>query len=153
MFHAASTVTYHSTHQVGVLWGLMAKSNRRSRNSIQQNNARRQIYRPTWSAFNEPIRRDLRNVEDFRSTTRFPKTTGGTEARIISQPIIRTVREHQRTYKRPTFSYETKFANPDGVVTCVRRKQRAEVMHAKGHAGKRGQKKPSYNWRSKVRCK
>lgn len=45
------------------------------------------------------------------------------------------------------------FTEPKAVLTCVRRKQRKEVMFAKRKAGKAGQKKPKFNALSKVRCK
>lgn len=35
---------------------------------------------------------------------------------------------------------------------CASRAQRAEVMHATGQAGKRGQKRPNWTSKSKVRC-
>lgn len=38
------------------------------------------------------------------------------------------------------------------IKTCVRRKQRKEVMHALGHAGKGGQKTPVYNSDRNIKC-
>lgn len=45
------------------------------------------------------------------------------------------------------------FQEPSKVLVCVRRKQRQEVLHAKGKAGKRGQKKPRYGPYSAISCK
>lgn len=45
------------------------------------------------------------------------------------------------------------FANPTNVLVCVRRKIRKEVMHALGKAGRGGQRRPKFNFFSKVRCK
>lgn len=36
---------------------------------------------------------------------------------------------------------------------CVERSQREEIMHALKKAGRFGQKKPRFTWKSKVRCK
>lgn len=44
------------------------------------------------------------------------------------------------------------YREPVGVWDCLKRKMRREVMHAFGHAGKRGQKKPKFTERSDVRC-
>lgn len=45
------------------------------------------------------------------------------------------------------------FSQPETVATCVRRKQRQEILHAKRKTGKSGQKKPRWTEYSRVACK
>lgn len=45
------------------------------------------------------------------------------------------------------------FQRPESVVVCARRSIRKQVMHALGHAGKGGQKKPVFNELSKISCR
>lgn len=45
------------------------------------------------------------------------------------------------------------FAEPEAVTVCVRRKQRREVIFASGRGGRRGQRPPRFNWRSKIQCR
>lgn len=45
------------------------------------------------------------------------------------------------------------FENPVRVMVCVRRKQRREVIHAKGVAGKKGLSPPRFSFYSTVSCK
>lgn len=45
------------------------------------------------------------------------------------------------------------FGVPRQVAVCVRRAERREVLHARGVAGRSGQRTPSYSWRSSVRCR
>lgn len=44
------------------------------------------------------------------------------------------------------------FSVPHEVLTCIRRKQRKQVLFAKRKAGKSGQKKPKWNDESYIRC-
>lgn len=45
------------------------------------------------------------------------------------------------------------FKAPARVVVCVRRQQRKEVMFAKKKAGRGGQRRPRFNWWSRVTCR
>lgn len=45
------------------------------------------------------------------------------------------------------------FKEASRVLACVRRKARKEVMFAKNKAGRAGQRKPRFNWLSKISCK
>lgn len=45
------------------------------------------------------------------------------------------------------------FSQPKKESTCVRRKQRREVLHALRKTGKVGQKRPNWTQKSKIRCK
>jgi len=44
------------------------------------------------------------------------------------------------------------FNRPNKVLTCVRRKIRREVMFALNKTGRRGQRRPKFNWRSFIKC-
>lgn len=46
-----------------------------------------------------------------------------------------------------------KFADAVKVAVCTDRRIRKEVMHAKGHAGKVGQRSPVWSQKSKIICK
>lgn len=45
------------------------------------------------------------------------------------------------------------FNEPSRVAICVRRKIRREVMFARGKTGRRGQKRPKFNWFSRIACR
>lgn len=46
-----------------------------------------------------------------------------------------------------------KETTPRETMVCVSRQQRREVLHAFQKTGKAGQKRPVYNWQSKIHCK
>ena len=73
-----------------------------------------------------------------------PKTTTAQKA-VIGRAAKTT------TIKRPAPPLK-QFNAPQEVITCVRRKQRKEVMHALNKSGKAGQKKPTRNNNSKIKC-
>lgn len=52
----------------------------------------------------------------------------------------------------PALPFGLQFAVPDRVAVCVRRKQRREVLFAKGRGGGGRRKRPHKNWHSKVSC-
>lgn len=52
-----------------------------------------------------------------------------------------------------TLSHRIGFRNPDRVLICVRRQQRREVLHARRKTGRRGQRRPRFNWYSKISCR
>lgn len=45
------------------------------------------------------------------------------------------------------------FQDAERLLVCVRRGTRKEVMFAKGKAGKKGQRKPRFNYYSSISCK
>lgn len=85
-------------------------------------------------------------------------------ARSFSSPRHRLVAHSRSTQKNPdrfasvrafpasTFS-TVAFAAPSRVLICVRRQIRREVMHAMGHAGKVGQRRPRYSEYSSISCR
>lgn len=65
-------------------------------------------------------------------------------------------RKSSFSYSKPQAIFNRKavmFQEPKKVLVCVRRKQRAEVLHATKRTGKGGQRKPRYNRFSDVRCR
>lgn len=70
-----------------------------------------------------------------------------------SQPNVNKNRtpSNTRTIKYPSASIA--FDNPDKVLICARRKIRKEVLHALKKSGKTGQRRPRYNYYSKISCK
>lgn len=51
-----------------------------------------------------------------------------------------------------TLSERISFNAPKRLELCIRRAMRKQVMHAKKHAGKKGQKRPNRNFWSKISC-
>lgn len=94
---------------------------------------------PRQFSFDLPDGR-LSHPDPFRA----PQAPRRSQARI--KAYTKKVRS---SYQAPAFYG---FASPARVYRCVRRKIRTEVMHAKGYAGKRGQKRPVRNEFSDVRC-
>lgn len=45
-----------------------------------------------------------------------------------------------------------RFAIPEKTLICLRRKKRKEVLFAKRKTGRRGQRKPRFNWYSRISC-
>ena len=52
----------------------------------------------------------------------------------------------------PLRYHKLAFRDARNVVTCVRRKERREVLFATGGASKRNKRKRRMTWRSKIRC-
>lgn len=48
---------------------------------------------------------------------------------------------------------QVRFARSKEILICVRRNIRKEVLHAFKKSGRRGQKKPTYSWYSKIKCR
>lgn len=96
------------------------------------------LFRPEWSQIN-----DARLWHpDEPPATRPAVTLGGTIAPVrTNKPKTRTV-PHRLEYE-----------NPFGVITCLRRKLRREVVFAIGHGGRRGKKRQHRrNDRSEIEC-
>lgn len=64
-----------------------------------------------------------------------------------------TLRVPKAALSKAYLTSQVGFVEPKQVALCIRRKRRKAVMHALGHAGKRG-RKGSYrrNWFSEVTC-
>lgn len=91
---------------------------------------------------------DFRLVEDRRTFSpghRYRTSYGG-RARVVRNPKVNRTRVYTRSLKNARFS------SPSTVLVCIRRKQRAEVMHALGRAGRRGQRRPKFSETSKIYC-
>lgn len=78
--------------------------------------------------------------------------------RLINSPVtkIQNGRPNGRYGYKQNFnqpSHRIGFEAPEKTLICVRRKIRAEVLHAKKKAGKTGQKKPKFNYYSKIACR
>lgn len=58
----------------------------------------------------------------------------------------------RRKYGISTLTERLSFNAPKRLELCIRRAIRSRVIHAKGHAGKRGQKRPNRNFWSAISC-
>lgn len=94
-----------------------------------------------------PVLNSLREVEDL---TRFhPDGLDRGRRLVTSAPVSHVVAPTPKSRPVP---FGISFANPDKVITCVRRKRRREVLFARGGAGSRKMRRPRFNSRSDVRC-
>jgi hypothetical protein len=93
------------------------------------------------------IKLDRRLIEDRRTYTPTyrPKTKSGQRAIIVTSTRPRTNRTSPPLLRE-------KFKFPKETLICLRRKQRKEVLHAKRHTGKAGQKRPRRNQYSQTHC-
>lgn len=92
---------------------------------------------------------------DFNDVFRPARTFSGVVAntRLRRFPTRRSQVQKKFSGLRPEYSRSfVAFTAPDRVLMCVRRKQRREVMFAKGKTGRRGQKRPKFNWFSRISC-
>lgn len=101
------------------------------------------------------VRSPLIEVEDRRNW--HPQVTNLMDAPVrsprrarvplkLAKPVKRWGKPHRLSFSALQFSY------PKSVAVCVRRKQRKEVLHALGKAGRGGMKRRKYNSLSKYRC-
>lgn len=97
------------------------------------------------------------SINDFRTfhpegALRPHLRPSGRTARF-SRPTVRlSSGASPRRLNRALQSHQLYFSAPKSVITCVRRKQRKEVMHALGKAGRRGQRRPRRSERSQIIC-
>lgn len=91
------------------------------------------VYRPARS-FSRSFHR-LRVVSDRREPVRSRKARNFLQEMRSSVPV------------------RVGFQSPDGVLVCVRRKQRREVLHALRKTGRGGQRRPVWNWYSRISCR
>lgn len=122
----------------------MARSSRVRRGAVDT--ASRRLLDPVF----EPLELDrpLVEVEDRR--TSFPAVYRPAKRFVgyarLSMPAVVPPRSRRR------FSHVVKFQDPSGVLICVRRKVRREVLHAKGRAGGRVRRPRRNEW-SNISCR
>lgn len=120
-------------------------------------------YNPSPVAYGalKPLsRRDLSSPLSFTPSQPKPRAYG------TSRTYGSTRRSDEgRSYRRSTVpqnlwtptptlvSEAPKVTETRQTMVCVDRQQRREVLHALRKTGKSGQKRPEYNWKSKVHCK
>lgn len=105
-------------------------------------------------------KQNLRDYEDRRTWnpdkyTQPARSFSQTRHRLIavrSKGITQSVPNRYQEATWETVPQRVGFQNPDRVLICVRRKQRREIIHALGVAGRKGLKKPKFNVYSEVRC-
>lgn len=93
----------------------------------------------------------LISVEDRRTShpdgpARAPRSTRSTH---VNYAIASHPSRSSNPWDVPT---GVAFEDPSRVLICVRRKQRKEVLHALGKAGKVGQRRPRRNHYSEIHC-
>lgn len=103
---------------------------------------------PQW--YPRPIS-NLRVIEDRR--TFHPDFVPRTFSRSPAKIQVRNAPRNQKIQTPPTPRPHYSFNAPDRVLVCVRRQRRKEVLFAKRHAGKSGQRKPRFNQFSNISCK
>lgn len=100
----------------------------------------------------QPTRRraNLRLVEDRR---RFHPEGPRRRAAAFNRWAPRIITPGWAALGGAAVTAKLAFAEPSSVAICVRRKQRREVLLARGHGGKKGQRRPKRNWYSNIRCR
>jgi len=136
-------------------------SRRRRVNNTNANNVAHDsiTFRPSTSKFLSPLASDfydtqigkpnLRLLEDRRFWHPLGQRRPAQSFRNVNHSL--KIPSGRSTSKYPL--HTVGFVNPENVAVCVRRKIRKEVLFAKRKTGKRGQKKPRFNWFSKVSCR
>lgn len=71
----------------------------------------------------------------------------------VRPALNRNGRQHQLKASGTLYHPRAGFQDEHRVLVCVRRKQREEVLHAKRKTGKKGQRKPRFNYYSSITCK
>lgn len=134
----------------------MSKSKNRSRHTrVSSRNATRSVRLPVQIELEDFIKEDLQDLrflselQDNRQkfSDPVPKRINSKRVRLEPRPIHRDNFDYMQVV--PAF---VGFEEPASVITCVRRKQRKQVLHAKRKTGKSGQKRPRRNRNSEVRC-
>lgn len=106
-----------------------------------------------WRARHSPPSRRL-SLALFEDRRTFHPVAAQRPARSFSHPRHRLVAAsvpQNRPYQRMTAPVA--FQAPRRVLVCVRRRIRKQVIHAFGHAGRTGQKRPRRNEYSTINCK
>lgn len=137
----------------------MARRVREKRLRRQAYPARRVV--PTFNAnlSRLPRRHVLSHITDYRRyhPRELHRPYRSVIGRIIRPGhIIRSTPYRPAVARRPfplLADLSARAVLPRDAVICARRRMREEVMHALGHAGRGGQRKPRFNNRSDVRCR
>ena len=96
---------------------------------------------------------DGRHWHPGRSVDRAPKLIDGRPARILEKPFSRlNANTKRRSRSAARLLGAMSFQYPEVTAVCVRRKQRREVIHALGKAGRGRRRPPRRNQYSTVRC-
>lgn len=104
-----------------------------------------------------PILSEIEDRRFFNPDIYSPLRISNVVARVTSLPNV----NRKKTSRfitvvpypaRPNKIYSLGFKDPSGVILCVRRKIRKEIIHARGIAGSKV-RKPRFNEFSRVRCK
>lgn len=139
-----------------------SKSNRRRRVAPRNSNRRLPTTRSNAAPLNSldsflSPSMSLRVYEDRRTfhpdaDYRYPASFRYTTPIVVgpTPPIGKSSRQLQSRFNTPPASVA--FETPKQVLTCVRRKIRAEVMHATRKAGIKGQKTPRRSVHSDIHC-
>lgn len=97
-----------------------------------------------------PRRRHLRLLEDRRQ---WHPDGARRAAKAFNRWAPRVVVPKWAALGGAAVTAKLAFTDPSSVAICVRRKIRREVMFARGHSGRRGQRRPKRNWFSTIRCR
>lgn len=137
----------------------------RSRNRMRRDTSAIANRRLPVSALYSPVpytNSYLRTIEDRRSyhpegTYRPARLFNESRHRLRAISASRSRSVARSRYRAPQgfgqLVHSVGFVRPQKVLICVRRKIRREVLHAKGVAGRRGLRRPKYNWYSQVSCR
>lgn len=138
---------------------------------MRRNNHKRQERRVTYANANrrlplESLYKSLKplSLSKFEDRRQWHPLGASAPARSFNHTNHRLVVGYQYPRKRnnQTSRYwdirtyptsKVAFNNPRGVLICVRRAIRSQVLHALGKTGKAGQKPPRYNMYSSISCK
>jgi hypothetical protein len=84
-----------------------------------------------------------------------PSPSQPTKTKTHSRSIIITPNVQNNIKKFKAYHYSTLVQNPvqNKALICARRSQRKNIMHAMGHAGKGGQRRPTNNKYRNLNCK
>jgi len=126
-----------------------------------------QLLSPSFSSpinLNEDFSENqIRDLQDDRRYHPQKRTQGlrRSSTQLVSGGINRNTNNANRTktYSSSSQIFQNSapaklaFKTPSEVSTCVRRKQRTEVLHALRQTGRGGQKKPVWKDQSHIQCK
>ena len=128
------------------------RSRRRNRSKTYQTRTHAHSYRPSRRLRFDP-RIQAYNDRFIQSRRAYTKTYTPTKKTVKSRTSLHITTTKGLKYKNTTpLPYSASPQKIRKALVCAKRKMRTEVMHAKNHAGKGGQKKPRYTPQSKIRC-
>lgn len=136
----------------------------RNRRDVSTTIAKTRVLPVTVSPPRSTLQFDLFPLSDVEDRRTYHPEGSFAPARSFSKPRHRLVAVDRRPKKNQVFSHfgsrgisGTKaiiaFKAPDKVLVCVRRSIRKQVLHALNKSGRRGQRKPRFNYYSSVSCR